>query len=277
MKRFKAISACAAVAVMAFSSSVTVFADNELTTETSTSQVSTTTTTTTTTTTATDISPEDMDAAMEMFGSLFGEALANGDGEWTISTDETTDYYSDPYYDTEGNASLIKANDIIYENDEMQFIAVTTKDGHVFYILINYSAESDEDNVYFLNKVDAFDLYSLLYITDEESEEGVDPIEVVQQAQYEADRINGNNTVTKVTESAEEAATTTETVISEESNTTAKGSSGMMQSVVLIGAVAALGVGGFLAFKFLKKPKKSPADDMYDDSDDIEISEDDEF
>lgn len=45
----------------------------------------------------------------------------------------------------------------------MQFIAVTTKDGDVFYILINYSAEDEEDNVFFLNKVDSFDLYSLLY------------------------------------------------------------------------------------------------------------------
>ena len=36
---------------------------------------------------------------------------------------------------------------------EMQFVAVTTKDGHVFYVLINYSAENGEDNVYFLNRV----------------------------------------------------------------------------------------------------------------------------
>lgn len=44
-----------------------------------------------------------------------------------------------------GNATLIKHEKIIYDSEEMQFIAVTTKDGDVFYILINYSAEGDED------------------------------------------------------------------------------------------------------------------------------------
>lgn len=80
--------------------------------------------------------------------------------ESTEKTEETTtaektaaDYFSDDYYDTDGNAALIKEESIIYDSEKMQFIAVTTKDGHVFYVLINYSAESGEDAVYFLNNV----------------------------------------------------------------------------------------------------------------------------
>ena len=46
------------------------------------------------------------------------------------ATDSTVhDYYADDYYDTDGNATLIKQEKIIYDSEEMQFIAVTTKDG----------------------------------------------------------------------------------------------------------------------------------------------------
>ena len=71
------------------------------------------------------------------------------------TTDVVTDYDGDPYYDTDGNATLIKSEQIIYNTEEMQFIAVTTKDGHVFYVLINYTADNGEDNVYFLNNVNS--------------------------------------------------------------------------------------------------------------------------
>lgn len=83
------------------------------------------------------------------------------------SGDETDnagyDYYADENYDTDGNATLIKHEKIIYDSEEMQFIAVTTKDGNVFYILINYSAVGDEDNVFFLNNVrNTYGHYKLL-------------------------------------------------------------------------------------------------------------------
>lgn len=87
-------------------------------------------------------------------------AMENSDDE----TDNTGhDYYADENYDTDGNATLIKHEKIIYDSEEMQFISVTTKDGNVFYILINYSAEGDEDNVFFLNNVrNTYGHYKLL-------------------------------------------------------------------------------------------------------------------
>lgn len=70
---------------------------------------------------------------------------------------------SNDYFDNEGNATLIKSEKIIYNTEEMQFIAVTTKDGHVFYVLINYMAANGEDNVYFLNNVrNTYGHYKLL-------------------------------------------------------------------------------------------------------------------
>ena len=90
----------------------------------------------------------DFDKMMDMFG----EAIEN---------QNNTDNFEDS--DTKGNASLIKEEDIIYESEKMQFISVTTKDGDVFYILINYSAEDGEDNVYFLNNVrNTYGHYKLL-------------------------------------------------------------------------------------------------------------------
>lgn len=76
------------------------------------------------------------------------------------------DYINDSYYDTEGNASLVKEQKIIHDSAEMQFISVTTKNGNVFYILIDYTAIASgnvENSVYFLNNVrNTYGHYKLL-------------------------------------------------------------------------------------------------------------------
>ena len=96
------------------------------------------------------------DAAQESADQILGEILdsntatGNADGN---SDSSQIDYENDPYYDTEGNASLIENQKIIYDSDEMQFISVTTKNGNVFYILIDYTAAKEnggENVVYFL-------------------------------------------------------------------------------------------------------------------------------
>ena len=94
---------------------------------------------------------------MEKFREVMSELAETG------TTDVQPNYYGDDYYDTNGNATLIKSEQIIYNTEEMQFIAVTTKDGHVFYVLINYTAKNGEDNVYFLNNVrNTYGHYKLL-------------------------------------------------------------------------------------------------------------------
>ena len=179
-------------------------------------------------------------------------------------------YYTDDYYDTEGNATLIKEEQVIYESEEMQFIAVTTKSGDVFYILINYSAASDENNVYFLNKVDSLDLYSLLYMTDEEKESGIDP-ENVQKAEDAVLGHTSSETVETATdETAESGENTQETVT--------KQSGGMNTTLLLgIGIIALIAI-GFVGFKmFGKKPVKKNISDDFDEQDEDDANEDDEF
>ena len=56
-----------------------------------------------------------------------------------------------------GNATLL---DNESENENLQFITVTARDGAVFYFVIDHGAGSD--NVYFLNTVDESDLAALI-------------------------------------------------------------------------------------------------------------------
>lgn len=188
-------------------------------------------------------------------------AMENSDDE----TDNTGhDYYADENYDTDGNATLIKHEKIIYDSEEMQFIAVTTKDGNVFYILINYSAEGDEDNVFFLNKVDDFDLYSLLYAGNEGEEK--DPAE---QAKKYADAATNGGVTVDVSDHAEE--TTGEAESAEEKSTTKQPSSMNSNALILVGVGVLAVIGGAVLLlkkgKFGKK-KNTGAEDFEEDYDD---------
>lgn len=189
----------------------------------------------------------------------------NKTSETTTTDVSEIDYYGDDYYDTDGNATLIKQEKIIYDSEEMQFIAVTTKDGNVFYILINYSAEGDEDNVFFLNKVDDFDLYSLLYAGNE-GEEEKDPAE---QAKKYADAATNGGVTADVSDRAEEA--TGETERAEEKATTKQPSSMNSNVLILVGVGVLAVIGGAVLVlkkgKFGKK-KNTGAEDFGEDYDD---------
>ena len=250
----KIVSVITAAMLFAMSGSVTAFAEetSAAVTETATDIQTTSEITETTKKSTTATKTE------EIVDEIFDRA--NDDNK----------YYTDDYYDTEGNATLIKEEQVIYESEEMQFIAVTTKSGDVFYILINYSAASDENNVYFLNKVDSLDLYSLLYMTDEEKESGIDP-ENVQKAEDAVLGHTSSETVETATdETAESGENTQETVT--------KQSGGMNTTLLLgIGIIALIAI-GFVGFKmFGKKPVKKNISDDFDEQDEDDANEDDEF
>ena len=174
------------------------------------------------------------------------------------STESINKYYRESKYDTDGNATLIKEETVIYNSEEMQFIAVTTKDGSVFYVLINYSAAGDEDNVYFLNKVDDYDLYALLYSGDDDKV--IDP-DAAAKAAEDATR-EEEVAVTEVpSENVSDPVTSTEHTVPTSSLT----------SMLIVVIIAMIAVGGLMFFKTYKK-KKSKASLEFDDGD-LELDE----
>lgn len=220
--------------------------------------------------------PAEIDIGKFMkYMSQFADA---GNATLTDSSDDSRpDYYGDDHYDTNGNATLIKSEQIIYNTEEMQFIAVTTKDGNVFYVLINYSAANGEDNVYFLNKVDAIDLYSLIYMTDDEEKSGIDMTNV-SKAGEDAQKAFGNATSS---DGNSDNADTTESDGTTEQAQPAKQPMNSNSLYLIIGVVAVLGIGGAGFFILKKKPAKKASPETEDDEDinfydDEEINEDEE-
>lgn len=203
---------------------------------------------------------------MEKFREVMSDLAEAG------TTEVNPDYYGDPYYDTDGNATLIKSERIVYNSEEMQFIAVTTKDGHVFYVLINYTAANGEDNVYFLNKVDDYDLYALLYAGDDEDNKFT-PEQAHQAAEKANGRVTGSSTDGETSETAEDGETTSEPAVQAKPVQMSKNS-----MMLVFGALALIGVGGAGFFIMKKKNggNKTAVKFEPEYEDEPEITEDDD-
>ena len=213
---------------------------------------------------------EDNTDDMEKFREVMSDLAEAG------TTEVAPDYYGDDYYDTDGNATLIKSERIVYNSEEMQFIAVTTKDGHVFYVLINYSAENAEDQVFFLNKVDDYDLYALLYAgaEDDDEKKKITP----EQAAQAAEKVNGRVQSGDGADTADTEETAEDGENATDSAAQAKPVPMNKNSMMLVlGAVALIGVGGAGFFLMKKKNGGNSKTAMQDEpeyDDDNEITED---
>lgn len=246
--------------------------DTEDSTETETTEITTVGEVMTSAAENTDTSFSEEDFSMQDFMKIMSQFAENGGTVENI----TPDYYGDPYYDTDGNATLIKSESIIYNTEEMQFIAVTTKDGHVFYVLINYSAVDGQDNVYFLNRVDDYDLYALLYAgqEDEDGNPTITPQEALQAAEAANGRVHNDSFVSEgTTENAEDNEDT-----SEETEPVQSAPVNMNSIYLVVGAAALIGIGavGFMLTKKKSKGKET-VDYNSDDEDDTEITEDEDY
>ena len=216
---------------------------------------------------------EDNTDDMEKFREVMSDLAEAG------TTEVAPDYYGDDYYDTDGNATLIKSERIVYNSEEMQFIAVTTKDGHVFYVLINYSAQNAEDQVFFLNKVDDYDLYALLYAgaEDDDEKKKITPEQAAQAAEKANGRMQSSNgaDTADTEESAEDGEDATDAQVQAKPVPMSKNS-----MMLVFGAIALIGVGGAGFFLMKKKNGGNSKSAMqvepeYDDDNEITEDEDD--
>ena len=107
-------------------------------------------------------------AALMIFAALPTNAFAKADGaDKTDGYENVTQTWTETAGDALSGKSDFYTRDLLYDKaTNKQFITVQGRDGHVFYIIIDYDAQVDEDEekymVYFLNQVDEADLFALV-------------------------------------------------------------------------------------------------------------------
>ena len=143
-----------------------------------------------------------------------------------------------------GNAQLV---DNVSDNENLQFITVTARNGNVFYFVIDKGAQSE--NVYFLNTVDESDLEALVEKSDKKPTATSKPEQTENTAETD---LTENDTKDKKdkTEKSEQ----------QEQNRQ-KNNSGLF---VILALAAAAGIGGYYYKVILPKKKLEQADDLDD-------------
>ena len=160
-----------------------------------------------------------------------------------------------------GNAQLV---DDISDNENLQFITVTARDGNVFYFVIDKGAQSE--NVYFLNTVDESDLEALVEKSDKK------PTATAKQEQTE------NTAETDSTDNdTKDKKDKTEKSEQQEQNWQTN-NSGLF---VILALAAAAGIGGYYYKVILPKKKLEQADylddfDFEDEDTETVVNEDEE-
>ena len=143
-----------------------------------------------------------------------------------------------------GNAQLV---DDVSDNENLQFITVTARDGNVFYFVIDKGAQSE--NVYFLNTVDESDLEALVEKSDKKPTATAKPEQTENMAETNLTENDKKNTDSK-TEKTEQP----------EQNRP-KNNSGLF---IILALAAAAGIGGYYYKVILPKKKLEQADDLDD-------------
>lgn len=218
--------------------------------------------------------------AVEVVEDIPEEEYTEGSEESTeIPAEEVTESQeeTDPAIDRtgltpDGNMNLV--DDLNSEDaEDMEFLTVTTKSGHTFYIIIERGKNTE--NVHFLNQVDEADLMALM--SDEEKEEFL--------KEHAAEETQPQ--VITPTEIPEE---TTTPEVTEPEKPAKQGSNGLA-ILAVFGVIGAAVAAGYYVMKIKPGKKGSTLDedlefyddeeyeneDVQDDDDGIEWLDDDDF
>lgn len=146
-----------------------------------------------------------------------------------------------------GNAQLV---DDVSDNENLQFITVTARDGNVFYFVIDKGAQSE--NVYFLNTVDESDLEALVEKSDKKPTATAKPEQTENTAETDSTQNDTKDKKDKKdkTEKAEQPEQKQQ-----------KNNSGLF---IILALAAAVGIGGYYYKVILPKKKLEQADDLDD-------------
>lgn len=150
----------------------------------------------------------------------------------------------------EGNATIIE--DVSADVVDRQFIAIQSKNGNTFYIVIDKDSKGKE-NVYFMNLVDEYDMLAFA----EDFPEGV-AVETPDNEQVEPVTDAEGNVIETPDDTSE----------GEKDDKTEKNegeSGGNNTLLILVGVLVLAGGGAFYYFKVYKAKPKAPKQSLYDE------------
>ena len=150
----------------------------------------------------------------------------------------------------EGNATIIE--DVSADVVDRQFIAIQSKNGNTFYIVVDKDSKGKE-NVYFMNLVDEYDMLAFA----EDFPEGV-TIETPDGEQTEPVTDADGNVIENPDDTSED----------EKDDTPKKNEGeggGNNALLILVGVLALAGGGAFYYFKVYKAKPKAPKQSLYDE------------
>lgn len=201
--------------------------------------------------------------------AFYDEDAANDDSSAVIVEENTEEPAPETQQPSgaltpDGNMNLV--DDITSDESGLQFMTVTTRDGSYFYIIIDRSAK--EENVYFLNKVDASDLLKLMNDDEKKAYE-----ESQKEPEQQAPVVTPDKTPDEQPQTQPDAPA--------EKNP-------MASTLPILGVFAVLGAAIAGGYYFLKiKPKKNQSnvdedrefydDDEYESEDSYEDAQDEDY
>ena len=150
----------------------------------------------------------------------------------------------------EGNATIIE--DVSADVVDRQFIAIQSKNGNTFYIVIDKDSKGKE-NVYFMNLVDEYDMLAFA----EDFPEGV-TVETPDGEQVEPVTDAEGNVI-------ENPDDTSEGEKDDKTEKTENKGGGNNTLLILVGVLALAGGGAFYYFKVYKAKPKAPKQSLYDE------------